>query len=296
MKIVGNNYIINPYLASAKPDCVKIKQQPQQDVFVSSKTKKEINFGSKESIAKRTGKIILKRYPKMTQEVYNKMPKYEKSILGITKDIDSDLMISMALDPTKILIKHFDEKYGKNNYVFVSIGRSLGLIADCMKALGRNSRTMPISGLHGKKITTKEIVAQPNFKNYTRYLREIGLDKNTISNDGRMYIFTDYCATGNTLEVVQKLLTKRLGVNSDNVTFENFETIYEQACKKNRTMVTPYLINLNLGTEYYKIYSPMEELDCLNLGAVYQVVNRPQNESSKYFYFRLYDAIANSKN
>lgn len=109
-----------------------------------------------------------------------------------------------------------DNKFGENNYVFVSIGQSPAVLAEILKLKGIETTICPVSGL--SKCNMPDILKNPELHKYFEYLEEIGLSPNKIKNNNKQYVFTDYCLSGKSLSNFEKMLEKN-GYKLPNVHF-----------------------------------------------------------------------------
>lgn len=99
-----------------------------------------------------------------------------------------------------------DEKYGKNNYVLIAVGRSISSIAELMGQMGADTKIIPLSGLRRGDIDN---IPQDSLRTYKSFLAQIGLSKTDLKNNkDKTYIIMDYTHYGNSLEKAEKLLKK----------------------------------------------------------------------------------------
>ena len=105
----------------------------------------------------------------------------------------------------------FDRFFGKDNYVVVTIGRSLSSIG---KALGyrigeKNVVNVPLSSagrfvpesvsLDDHQMIEKLIRNDEGLEKFLKYLKSVGLSKEDVEKSGKKYILTDYCFLGRSL-------------------------------------------------------------------------------------------------
>jgi hypothetical protein len=99
-----------------------------------------------------------------------------------------------------------DNKFGKNKYVLISIGRSMSSIAEAVKLLGADVREIPMSGLRRKEPDI-ESLSQTGINNLQQYLTSIGLTKKELSkNKRKKYVLVDYTYYGRSLNRTKNLL------------------------------------------------------------------------------------------
>lgn len=280
------------------------KEKIQNDVFVSSKKKEETSFASRgsfgikksEKFIQRAANFVLNRYRKFSPDDYKSLNRFERGILNkVSKDFCDDAYIA-TLDASKLMKTHFDAKYGKDKYVFVSIGRSLEAFANAMGYMGVESKTLPISGLHGYNGGIKNIISQDGFEKYCNYLKQIGIEESAIKASGKKYIFSDYSYYGDTMRTVKDIL-KSLGIKGEQVEFVDFEPLYFRLYNKSKKppKTFPELMHLHLGYEYFKIFATTKSLNYQNLSEVYDTVNAPQSYNSKLFNYKLMKKLLKNK-
>ena len=121
-------------------------------------------------------------------------------IVGSTKEI-AEKSYKMA----KLTEEMCDKKYGKDNWVFVSIGTSPAGIGKALELRDKEVKYLPISELRFlKEKDYKESAKRRQHTEYIKYLDSIGLRKNNINKDDKHYVFVDYTHSGKTLKYLER--------------------------------------------------------------------------------------------
>ena len=170
-----------------------------------------------------SGIDLINIIPGFNQEIYKALdPEAIKALRGT---IPSNFVRrSVLIENAAQIIKNiFDNKFGKDNYVFISVGRSLSATAKCLEYLGVESKHIPFSGAHGFSSNIDSIIKQPEFNKYVEFLKSQGLE-----DKSKKHIFCDYCASGKTLKTFKKLIaSSEVGLKSDNNIFININKVLE---------------------------------------------------------------------
>lgn len=266
------------------------------DVFVKSKSVSDVNFTSRglkslsDKLADRVSRHIMSRFKRFGTDDFKSLKGFEKNILAKTSNGFCDDAYQATLDASGLMKKAFDKKYGRGNYVFVSIGRSLETFSEAMSYMGADTRILPISGLHGYTKGADKIISQSGFDKYRDYLKQIGLDTKSIKESGKHYIFSDYSYYGDTMRTVKEMLeSEPVGIKEKYVEFVDFEPLYRELYLRSKKppRTIPEVMHLHLGYEYFKKFSSVKPLHYDNLQNVQKAMNSPQSYESKLFNFRL---------
>ncbi len=293
---------INPYIKTYTP-------QQSKPVFQGNKTNEidilELGTSSTyERALSKLDKINKEEYDSLTYEEKEAIRKnilmFESRLLNkdfITKDLP---MHHFAADSIKTV---FDEQFGENNYVVVTIGRSLSSISKLleMKIGEENVKNIPLSHadeFHGGddfQDYTYAINCFTNkygFQNFKKYLASIGLDRETVESSGKTYILMDYCHTGKSLEGAYTLLTsdELLGNNKKNIKTASIKAITDLTDLKLSRKLDHCLTSME-----YKQYSFVDKLygKMTNLDTVidyHKFGNKINQETLKVFGFALLDS------
>lgn len=205
-------------------------------------------------------------------------------------------MAQLNLNIANKIKVHFDNKYGKNNYALISIGRSVASIVETAKELGMEAYILPLSGL--KKGLPQNI---PNLDLYKKYLAQIGLNKEKLDKfPNKKYVLIDYTSSGNSLETAKKLFEQYLFPNNKgqivNTSINKILELDKNLANKN--------IDILFCFNRFKLYSPVGKLDITNLEQCFEQSNpktsREYNSKAaryirKIFLFNVYDRLKQQK-
>lgn len=182
----------------------------EKDVFEKSKTQKE-TLPVKEALFGVDKTLDLKN----TQDIND-----------ISEDIKTDA--KTTVDVGFSLKRKLDEKYGENNYVFVSIGKKPAGAAKVLEIMGQDVRYLPISDISNIPADFFEInpdnVKRAIGDKHKDYLDCIGINADKIKHDKRHYIFCDY-RYGTTEEFMKTYIHGVLNLPKENASFEGLEDI-----------------------------------------------------------------------
>ena len=278
------------------------KKAPETDFF-------ELSYQSK-------ARQVYSKLNKLTKEEYMSLTEVEKDFLRSENrlrieegmmPLDRDVRIhNFAANAIK---ETFDKQYGKNNYVVITIGRSLSSIS---KTLGLkigedNVKNIPLSAANEFFITgeslndyeksIKSITELYGFNTFKKYLSSIGLDKETIENSGKQYIIMDFTASGRSLAGAYTILTSNelLGNSKRNITTASMSDI---------TALTGHAIHQVLDQMLnaceFKKYSYVDNLHTKieNIGSASdytQFGKKKEIRLKKLFGFMLLDEIYSGK-
>lgn len=262
---------INSYL---KPYIYPVNNQQPAGISFCAKKAPETDFFELSYQAR--ARQVYSKLNKLTKEEYMSLTEAEKDFLRSENrlrieegmmPLDRDVRIhNFAANAIK---ETFDKQYGKNNYVVITIGRSLSSIS---KTLGLkigedNVKNIPLSAANEFFITgeslndyeksIKSITELYGFNTFKKYLSSIGLDKETIENSGKQYVIMDFTASGRSLAGAYTILTSNelLGNSKRNITTASMSDI---------TALTGHAIHLvldqMLNTCEFKKYSYVDNL------------------------------------
>lgn len=230
MKILATNLFPAIYLPPANNQkntgisfCAK--KTPETDFF-------ELSYQAR-------AKQVYSKLDKLTKEEYMSLTEAEKVFLRsenrllrengmapLDRDIRLHNFAANAIQAT------FDRQYGKNNYVVITIGRSLSSISKALEIkIGEDKvKNIPLSAadelyttgesLEDYERRIRSITELHGFDTFKQYLASIGLDKETIENSGKQYIIMDFAASGRSLAGAYTILTSNelLGNRKRNIT------------------------------------------------------------------------------
>lgn len=124
-------------------------------------------------------------------------------------------------------IKQFlDEKYGNNEYVFVSIGKSPSLIAKVLEYMGVETKYLPMSKLGRKDNQFSDIDSmflEYKFDKYGDFMRRQGITAEKLGSESKKYIFYDYTFSGDTLKRFERIMKEKFALPDDKIEFRSLD-------------------------------------------------------------------------
>ena len=133
---------------------------------------------------------------------------------------------------TKDMKEYYDKLYGKDNWEYISLGRSCSKIAQGLDELGVKAHIIPISGLTKDVQNGGEIVSKNGFEEFRNYIYSLGLTPENIENSGKKYIFQDYSDSGATLKRFEEFIkTPEMNLGKENVIFQSINSVLEGGLK-----------------------------------------------------------------
>lgn len=194
-----------------------------------------------------------------------------------------DTFLSQTFDFVDEIKASLDEKYGLNNYVFISVGQSPAVLAEILKLRGIETKICPVSKLGD--LRNFHEVSENDLNKYAEYMKKIGLDPEEMKKSSKKYIFTDYCELGTSSNTFQKLIAKK-GYNIPDVAF--FIDLKSLATSPSSCLFLDYYFDIpNL-----KALSPIFKLPYKHLGQVQAYMDDSNNVNS---YFNMFKFLAIKK-
>ena len=184
---------------------------PQRDVFVKSNELKRHAAASK----------ILSRDSKFTIDSYNRLTEEENTLLREVADMDTKLAVNSSVDLGLKFKSYLDEKYGKDKYVFVSIGTSPTGIARVMEFTGVETKYLPVTDLARVSSESDIDAHKDKYPVYKEFLKQQGITSEDINSSGKKYLFYDYTFTGKSLKIFEILMEHEFGVTSPNIEYRS---------------------------------------------------------------------------
>ena len=112
-----------------------------------------------------------------------------------------------------LLKKELDERYGKNNYIFVSVGRSPSTVGRCLEEMEVPVIYCPISGLRYDELD--KFRKSYRYTQYLDFLAQKGLSKEQVENSGKKLLVYDYTESGASLKCFGEILSKGMGLDEN---------------------------------------------------------------------------------
>ena len=116
-----------------------------------------------------------------------------------------------------MLKKRLDRIYGKDDYVFVSIGVKPSLIAKTFEFQGAETRYLPTSHLRRWEQSLKG----DDLEAYKNFMASQGLSKEAMENSHKKYLFYGYTKGDNRIAEVKKFMIEEVGLPEDKMEFRS---------------------------------------------------------------------------
>ena len=129
----------------------------------------------------------------------NNMSEYELKMEMSSIPTSTEDIARKSYEMAKLTEKMLDEKYGKNKWVFVSIGTSPAGIAKALELRNHDVRYLPISDVRRIRDDALSFYMSKEYPEYFEYLDSIGLRKDKINNGDKHYVFADFAFNGKTI-------------------------------------------------------------------------------------------------
>lgn len=249
----------------------------QQDCFVPS-------FSSRQQ---ELADYVIYFQPKMDAKYYSSLASREKIAVNIT---NTDPNIKKAAKETvkvaNLLKKNLDKKYGKDNYVFVSIGTSPACIGRVMEFSGVETKYLPITDLRDDRATIPNIAKnKEGVKAYKDFLTSQGITKERLENPDKHIIFYDYTNKGTSLRKYKYMLKEvfDLPTNNDKVEFrsinKDFAQILTDSIFADMKLVSDYIgdyIGDYMAGEYSYVYAGIPHLEYNKLEQINDILKEKE--------------------
>ena len=238
-------------------------------------------------------KNILSKYAQMDLNDYTRLSEAEKKLLTTKANSFDGILIHKAkIDDaiafSKTIVKSLDQKYGKDKYVFCSIGKSPALFANVLEAMGIESKICRYSNRYSHFFNVDN---QQIYSKYKEYLTHIGLNPEIIKHSDKTYVFVDYVIEGRSLRSFQKIVENPIiGLKLNNVKFENMNQLI------------PRKLGINLNYQKYNTYMKGQTFKPYAIESIDKSIpfikgidshlqNEPCEDEVKIFRFALFDKI-----
>ena len=198
-----------------------------EDIFLPSKRFE--NSRRVEKLLNSVKKVTPNEYKKLSDEQLKDFFYY---------NLDDNLQIAVEDNLAVALpLKDFlDRKYGKDKYIFVSIGSSPSPIGRIFEFSGVETKYLPISDLmYADKY--HDIVKSAGFEDYEKFLKEQGISKKNLERHKKTFVFYDYTSSGHSLSLFKDLMMYHLNLPEDKVDFRSLnEDLYYCCAKKEKPL------------------------------------------------------------
>lgn len=208
--------IVSSIVSAPKNICLRklnetFSRATKQDVFERSNELQRQVIASK----------ILSRDSKFSIDSFNRLTEEENTLLREVADIDTKIAVNSSVDLGLKFKAYLDEKYGKDKYVFVSIGTSPTGIARVMEFTGVETKYLPATDL--ARVSSEKDIDEhaDNYPTYKEFLKQQGITKEDIDSSGKKYLFYDYTFTGKSLKIFEILMQHEFGITSPNIEYRS---------------------------------------------------------------------------
>ncbi len=234
----NNNFYISPYNfnvsfnsreTSVKP---KLKDLPC-DVFT--------RIGRKRENSERIFDNIISHGKKFDIDMYNALSKDYRNIMleNCLKNRDIKNAAEINLKIGTALKKELDDDFGKDSYVFVSVGTSPSCLARILEFSGVETKYLPASYLRWIKDSDIECEKYSGRnKKYGKFLEEQNLTNEYIEKSGKKYLFYDYTLTGKSLNNFKKIMEEVYGLKSDKIQYRSLNADLIIIALKNKNLAS----------------------------------------------------------
>lgn len=244
----------------------------------------------KEAYNKKISEKVLGKTDKVDLDFYNKTTKKERSIISQTIDDKMRDVVDYNFQVGVEFKKYLDKKYGKDKYVFVSIGTSPAGIGKVLQYMGAEVKFLPMSALNADDAS--EILAkdEKGKKAYKKFLNEQGISTENIKNSDKQYLFYDYAYRGITIKRFEEVLKNIFDVDTDldNVHFiklnDEIPSVQRNSLWLTRQVSDDY-IDKYLRFPYVERYAGMPHLKYNELDKIDDVKKEKHDLETKKFIF-----------
>ena len=154
------------------------------------------------------------------------------------------------------VISYLNNKYGKDNYFIIIIGRSISSIGKVIgyKIGENNVVNVPLSGAQQYSVPAYMTLFENNgnLEVFKQYLKTIGITKDKLKASGKTCIIMDYCISGKGLKGVFDLFTRDDILGKENVVALDILTCIEKNEKFTCTDTLKSYLDVCLYKKKYK--------------------------------------------
>lgn len=321
-----NNYSYNPLLSNKKS--ASAKRNIRTDYFTSQQA---LSFRGilPYDIFYRTEKDPLKLFKNFTKEEYLQLTAPQIDILR--KEFQALTQKNFQLKTIGELHAYIAEcietalnfELGKDNYVILSIGRSLSSICKSLETkLGEeNVVNIPMSDARrffnpyatnyqkNYIFIFEKIKEDPGLETFLEYLKSKNLSREVIENSNKQYVLMDYCISGDSLKGAEQLFkselvwgNKKRNIHSADIfrileLFDETTLSHPLVLNASNTSIAQTVENLLWCTEF-KEYATVGSSYCLKdtINAANEILNSGELSRAKQLvWFNLIDTIMSNK-
>lgn len=244
-------------------------------------------------------KTALSKLKKVNFAEYNLLTKVEKDVLrnSLKNLLNFDTMkkdLGLHQYASECIKQALDQEYGADNYVVVTIGRSLSSIGKFLSfKIGEdNVKNIPLSNLSNSSILgmspSEKFMATADLKSYKEFLESVGLSKEDVESSNKNFVILDYACTANSIKNAYKILTSDcfLGNKKKNITLSTIQDFLP--IDNYRQEKANLLASLMYGA--YKTYSFVNRLHNIDKDTILDAIdiNSPSQIEEKRYLKKLF--------
>ncbi len=189
-----------------------------------------------------SGNKILSRTKKFDIDFYRSLSEYEKNILRelCSKNKNLKTAVEENLSVGLFLKSYLDKEYGENKYAFVSLGTSPATLARVLEFSGVETKYLPISHLRELLLSDILFLGNKKLEPYKQFLSQQGINNEKIKNSDKEFLFFDYTATGQSLNLFEALMKMRLKIKSSNIHYLSLNELLKKVLDYNEDFINKY--------------------------------------------------------
>lgn len=227
---------------------------------------------------------------------YRRMSKEDKKLAYLNCGDTEKYMAKSGLEIAFDLKESLDKLYGRDNYVFVSVGRSSAPVARIFEFSGVETKYLPISGLAPKKEYLENVQGIKGLDEYKNILNMQGMDKKSMLKSTKKYLFYDYTKNGTSLNIVKKIMEDAYGLPKRKMEFRSLNEDILQS-SKNEDSAIDY-INFALDGSLSELVGGIARLSCEEFDAIHcskEHLSRGGDLISKNYNFLIINSLCKYK-
>ena len=145
------------------------------------------------------------------------------------------------------IINSLDEKYGKDKYNIVILGRSMSSLGKVIGYKIGENRVINVPISQAGQYNSENALKNVNFSYLRTNLRFLGLTDEVVNSPNTKLVVMDYCCSGDSLKGGTQLLRKTFD-NEKNILSENPQNLVDNP-------ILSYALNCSLVDSIYKDFS-----------------------------------------
>ena len=234
------------------------------------------------------GEVNMEEYNEIKQkfpELLTQAGKYIKS-----HNIFNNI-IQTPKDTAQLAVKikeHFDNSYGENNYVILSVGTSPAFVTEPLSALGEEiifvpvskvSHTPFLSSVSFKNDLNKYFKLYPKAKIIAEYIKNKLSDTDLDNN--KKVIIMDFESSGSTLALMKQILLQYCNIPLEQIRICEISKEIQDVHDKNHFKITPEGYIVDIVEERIAKISNVPHYD-ITYDGEFSGINKPRNFNSGF--------------